>query len=156
MDKASEVHFFVYGTLLFDEIVEGLCGRTFDSLPAMLQGYKRHGVSPPGREGEGPILVRSEGQQQLGRVLLNVDARSEAILDAFEFESPGYERIVESVQVTNSVQEYECIVYVGTQALIPFVSGDWSPDTFSETGLSRYTNEFIPDLLERFAARGII
>jgi gamma-glutamylcyclotransferase (GGCT)/AIG2-like uncharacterized protein YtfP len=154
----SNLPYFVYGTLLFDEIVEALTGEVFASRPATLLDYRRCAVQAPGREGEGPAIVADDTATVKGRILLDLDERAVRILDAFEFESPGYTKVTARaiVQSATSVLERPSLVYIyeGTTALTDHIVGDWNPAKFVEQGMQHYLAEFIPALLGRWEQRG--
>ena len=73
-------HVFVYGTLLFPEVVKGLTGYSFQTIEATLNGYHRCTV----KNSDYPAIVKKPGSQVDGKILLNLDNRSYEILRFFE------------------------------------------------------------------------
>jgi inositol oxygenase len=71
---------FVYGTLLFPEVMRAVTGRAFPAEPARVEGFARVCV----RGAVFPALVERPGAATAGRLCRGVDAASLARLDAFE------------------------------------------------------------------------
>ena len=147
-------HVFVYGTLLYDEVVFGLTGAIIPSIvDAALPHYRRLKVHQPGRDAKGPAIVPSPGDCTHGRILLDVDDRCLRILDLLELEGGGYERVtvdaIASPSRTLGVQ-----VYRATEAFRKHLSGDWSIDDFQREYLAYYLTDRIPTLVAKWRAEG--
>lgn len=142
----SQTDLFVYGTLLFDEVVRALTGRTFPTVPASVTGYIRRAVErPDGREAYPAITPEPQGTVR-GRVLRGVDAMSMRRIDAYEMDPPDYR--LETVPV-----EYEdgdvgtAMTYTSLPTLLPRLKGQWDPATFKQNHLQDYVTRLIPELL---------
>ncbi len=146
---------FVFGTLLFDEIVRALIERTPLARPATLAGYRRAEIREPGRLARGPAIVESPGSTVSGRVLVGVDERELRIIDLFEAEAGGYRRITGTVLVEAAQKTAD--FYVATERLRPYLSEeDWAETRFRSEYLNHYVAERIPALLRRWKAEGRI
>lgn len=63
---------FVYGTLLFPEILKNLTGKSFRSIPATLYKYKHCKVT----ETDYPAIIKNENAKTEGMLLFDVDEKS--------------------------------------------------------------------------------
>jgi len=88
---------FVYGTLLFDQIMIRVCRKTFPSRKAILPDHARFRV----RSAPYPAVIYRKGSSVDGIVYLDIDGVSLQILDAFE--GAYYERI--SVDIISDKRE---------------------------------------------------
>lgn len=93
---------FVYGTLQDPATQQHLIGRTLDSEPAVLPGYRNH------TEGTYPVALPEDGASIDGQVL-RVTPEELAILD--EYEGDAYERVRATLE--NGMEVY---VYQGKPA----------------------------------------
>lgn len=100
-------HLFVYGTLLFPEMVFAVTGKQFCTLPAVLEGRQRHKVYEEGQELLYPALQRTEGQKVDGKLLFDVDADS--LHKIGEFEGDTYH--LQVVTVLAEDIQYHAFVY---------------------------------------------
>lgn len=77
---------FVYGTLLVDDVLREVTGRSFPAVPAVLPGYASYrlrGCLYPG-------IVAEPGARTPGLLLYGIDGASRRRIDGYE--SDGYER----------------------------------------------------------------
>eukprot|EP00850_Spirogloea_muscicola_P016897 SM000141S00841 [mRNA] locus=s141:70416:72518:+ [translate_table: standard] len=76
---AGSTAVFVYGTLLADEVV-ALLGRVPAAAPARVAGFHRYAVHDRLYPGVSPLA----GSEVVGKVLLDISPKEQAILDEFE------------------------------------------------------------------------
>ena len=136
---------FVYGTLIFPEIVFSLTNKKFLMKDAILKGYKRFKVNDPHREQKGPALIEEKGGEVRGKILFDVDKDTIKILDKFEGES--YEK--KKVFVSVNGKKVEAIVYLGTNFNKDFLHGEWSEEEFKQKHLDFYLKKRIPEILKK-------
>ena len=147
---------FVYGTLLFDDIVRSLTGKTFSSDKATLNDYRRCCISDPSRDAKGPAIIFEPGNIVEGRVLYNVDPATLYILDLFELAASGYERVGGQV-IRSDGTNVDVEFFRATDAIMQFLSSDdWSVSGFREAYLYHYVNERIPALRLKWQQNGEI
>ena len=144
-------HIFVYGTLLFDDIVRMLTGRRLEAILADLDNHARYLVVHDDEEPSYPAIVREPGSSVAGRVLLNVDERSAALIDRYENTPPEYERITVAVQLADRTT-MEAVTYRALPILAGRLGGPWSQQKFAARWLPVYLNRRIPHLLEQIGA----
>jgi len=135
-------HVFVYGSLLFPEIVKGLTGRSFQTKEAMLNGYHRCAV----KDADYPAIVERPGSQVNGKILLNLDNRSYEILRFFEGDE--YQCVKVDVQTANGKFSACVFVWVGVDKMLE--QTDWNPELFRENGLADYIDFIIPRTVREF------
>ncbi len=135
-------HVFVYGTLLFPEILHGLTGRTFNDAKATLQGYKRLRV----KFGDYPAIVKAEEANISGKIILNVDSRSLEILRFYE--GDDYECIEAAVELDN--QKLTALVFIWNNDRDLLTESDWNPDNFKNNFLTDYIRYVVPETVAEF------
>jgi len=135
-------HVFVYGTLLFPEVVKGLTGYSFQTIEATLNGYHRCTV----KNSDYPAIVKKPGSQVDGKILLNLDNRSYEILRFFEGDE--YQCISVDVQTANS--KYTACVFIWMGANEMLEKADWNPELFKKNGLTDYLDFVIPETVREF------
>lgn len=115
---------FVYGTLMFAEVMQRVTGNRFDAEAAKLPGYARYCL----RDEVYPGLVWEAGAETHGVLYTGIDAQSLAKLDAFEGEL--YERISVTVQVGDDevMAAVYCIAPAHRSRLLP---RPWQADEFN-------------------------
>jgi gamma-glutamylcyclotransferase (GGCT)/AIG2-like uncharacterized protein YtfP len=136
---------FVYGTLLFPEIVRALTGKEFSMRDAVLSGYSRYRIDEPGRTLKGPAIVEEAGGTVRGKALLDVDERSLAILDKYEGQ---YEK--KNVVVQCGSEKVYALVYVGTGFSREWLKQEWDEQEFRERYVAWYVNKVIPSKLREW------
>jgi len=134
---------FVYGTLMFREVVIALTKRDFVMKSAVLRGYKRFRVNNPKREQKGPAIVEQSDGEVKGKVLLDVDEATIRILD--KFEGSSYEK--RNVSVFVNGEKISAVVYVGTSFKKEALRGDWDEEEFRQKYLDFYIKERIPKII---------
>jgi gamma-glutamylcyclotransferase (GGCT)/AIG2-like uncharacterized protein YtfP len=119
---------FVYGTLMFPEVLEVLLGRTPTMAPAALDGWRAAALTDRVYPG---LVVAGPGLAAAGRVLLGLDERERAVLDAFE-EDEVYER---RPVVLADGREATTYVWIDDAAVLDH---DWDPGLFVTEHLPTY------------------
>ncbi len=135
-------HVFVYGTLLFPEILNGLTGRTFPETEATLPGFKRMRV----KYGDYPAVIQAEGGQVHGKLIPNVDARSLEMLRFYE--GDDYECIEAFVHLEN--KKVKALVFVWNNNRDLLTEPDWSIKKFKNNFLSDYIRYVVPETVAEF------
>lgn len=128
---------FVYGTLMFTEIRSALVGRDFETIPAVLHGYRRSAIFLS-RRAPVPGIVVDQKANVRGLVLRGVDRKSLWIFDTFEGVRGGlYSR--ERVSVKDDEGKIiEALTYVTGLALRDTLKGEWDPEIFRKRHLAAY------------------
>ncbi|MCE4565989.1 gamma-glutamylcyclotransferase [Maribellus sp. CM-23] len=132
---------FVYGSLLFSEVVQALTGTSFPTQEAILHNFKRLAVS----EADYPAVFPSKGSKVKGKLLQNVDRRSLEILKFYEGDE--YECISTAIHVKNKRTEALVFVWKGDAKLL---NGNWDEKQFQETSLETYIQEIATETLLAF------
>ena len=143
--SAPSAHFFVYGTLLFDDIVRALTNRTFETTPARLRGFVRHAiVRDQGIEAYPAIKPDASGSIR-GRLLLDVDAVSAGLIDRFEGDPPDYQPTPVGVESAGG-RIIAATTYVARPSLVSRLNGAWNPAEFERVHLAYYVGHVIPEM----------
>lgn len=144
------VNVFVYGTLLYDGVIEALLDRRLESKPCVLKGYKRYTKEIPGGKSWGPAIIKEAGEVVKGRVMLGLTDRDLDIFDRYELSADNaYTRITCKVNMDDG-QEMEVFTYRANEKIHCYLKGTWSEAEFEEGGLELYVNERIPDLRKQW------
>ncbi len=127
---------FVYGTLLFPEVLNAVTGRIFPAQPAILKGYRRYKVKGQVFPG---ICVQPAAAVD-GLVYWGVDDCSMQRLD--DFESDFYQRQRLPVLLANG-KAIDADVYVVMPAYEHLLSRQqWSPEVFERRYLRAYVRRW--------------
>jgi gamma-glutamylcyclotransferase (GGCT)/AIG2-like uncharacterized protein YtfP len=122
---------FVYGTLMFPEVLEVLLARTPAMAPATLDGWRAAALADRVYPG---LVAAPPGGTVAGRLLLDLDADEYEVLDAFEDEL--YER-----KVLVLVDGRPAMTYVWRDdALV--LPHDWDPAAFATDHLVEYVTRW--------------
>jgi gamma-glutamylcyclotransferase (GGCT)/AIG2-like uncharacterized protein YtfP len=140
-------HIFVYGLLMFPDVVTALTGKSFVMIDATLRDYRRYGLSHSPLDAPVPVLVAETGASQQGKLLLDVDPAAVAILDVFEEIDDGH-YVKQQVRVECAGQWYSAFCYAAGPALRPYASGDWQPERVSAEQKAHLVTSVIPALLQ--------
>jgi len=103
--KRARDALFVYGSLLEDATRERILGHRVEVIEARLIGFKR-------RRAKYYYIVRAEGAETVGMVLLGLTSEDWRRLDAYEEVPRLYTR--EEVEVLTSDGRLRCWVYLPT------------------------------------------
>jgi gamma-glutamylcyclotransferase (GGCT)/AIG2-like uncharacterized protein YtfP len=123
---------FVYGTLMFPEVLDVLLGRTPDMAPAALDGWRAAALAD--RVYPGLVAANRPGVAAAGRVLLGLDDQERVVLDAFE--ESIYER--RSVVLADG-RRASTYVWLDTTAVL---AHDWDPTRFATDHLAVYVDHW--------------
>lgn len=134
---------FTYGSLMIPRVMEAVCGRTFDAVEALLQGYARYAL----RGETYPGLIPEAGVATDGVLWQGIDAQCLRRLD--EFEGDWYTR--ESVTVLlspTSATVPEQRLAAQTYVLVPaqhfrVSRRRWSRDRFETRYLQRFLANYV-------------
>ncbi|WP_167610364.1 gamma-glutamylcyclotransferase family protein [Maribellus sediminis] len=135
-------HVFVYGTLLFPEILEGLTGRTFSVQKAELYNFKRLRVA----EGDYPAIIAAEGESVSGMLVLNVDARSMELLRFYE----GEDYDCRKLEVKLKKQSVFAHVFTWNNDPGLLTESDWNLKNFEQHFLQDYIRYVVPETVAEF------
>jgi len=128
---------FVYGTLMFPDVVRALTGREFTMADAVLDGFARYAWNDR-EEPKVPGIIPEPGNSVAGKLLKSVDPASLEILDRFEGTEDGY-YLKHNVSVhIPAGGSCEAVAYVAGPAIIPQLEGVWTADVFAEKWLDQY------------------
>ena len=154
-DKNVVLNIFVYGTLMFEDIVRSLTDVQLRTAQATLHDYRRCKIQDPTRDARGPTIIFEKGSVVEGKVLLGADQRIIEILDLFELAAGGYERVQGFVTLQDTTQ-ISVEFYRATDEVREFLTKeDWSESEFRDNSLSFYIEERIPSLRRKWKAMGL-
>jgi len=122
---------FVYGTLLFPDVLQAVLGRVPIMTPASLPGWRAAAL--PGRVYPGLVpATDGSGRGAAGQVLTGLSAGEWAVLDAFE--GDAYDRRELVLGDDRQVWTY---VWCDGAAV---AAHDWDPAWFARTELPTYVD----------------
>lgn len=133
---------FVYGTLLFPEIIEGLTQTRFKSQSAVLENYKRCNVIGC----DFPAVIRDEGSSVEGKILF--DVTNEALELLTFFEGDDFKKIDTQVQVDGNI--VDAFVYVWNSENGFLDETDWQIEAFEQESLQFYKEHVVPETIKEF------
>ncbi len=151
---SDAVNVFVYGLLTFPDIVTAITGQTYQTLPAILPHHQRRGLSQSPASAPIPVLIEAPKFDQEGMLLLAVDAEAMAKLDFFEELDSGL-YVKKTVRVQAAGQWYFAVCYAAGPALLPYVSGDWTPDRINAEQKAYFIQTVIPEMLRAMQVQSI-
>jgi len=138
---------FVYGTLMFPEVLKALTGRVPHSEPAMIHNYRRFAI----RNQVFPATVPSTSADTVtGLILYDLQPKDLEILDAFEGEE-YYKVPIKAIllqqqsatappSIKSTTKEVETFVYIWQESLRHLLlPQEWDPDFFVQQHLESYT-----------------
>ena len=135
-------HLFVYGSLLFPELIGKLTGKRFYSVPAILKGYKRFAV----KGCDYPAIVAVENSNVEGVLLLNVDDKSMGLLTYYE----GRDYVKSRIEVNSEKQSYNAVTFIWGNDVMLLEDFDWDQNSFKENLLSFYVDRIAPETASEF------
>lgn len=136
-------HLFVYGSLLFPEIREGLTGKSFQTADAVLYGFKRHAVAGA----DYPAIVAHPSANVNGKIVFDVDKTAMQAI-AF-YEGDQYKTLRVKLLYENA--ELEVLVFVWNLEHDDLEEHDWNEHGFEQESLPFYLAEVVPETVEEFA-----
>lgn len=125
---------FVYGTLLFPEILRLLLGRLPGSSEAVLPGYHRFSIHDGADIRPYPAVFPQPASEVQGLLLHGLSPAEHAVLDAYEEE----DYMKTAVSVLQDDQRIEASVYVWRADKRGQLRGTWSPEAFRAEHLEAY------------------
>jgi len=141
---------FVYGVLMFPEVLQALLGKKgLLSGSATLPGYQRFGLNKTLDAGSVPALTAVEGAEQQGLLVQHLTSADLAILDFFEETESGLYRR-ELVRVHSDGQWLDAWAYLVGEQLEAYMEGQWQPEQVSQSQLQHLTGQQIPQLLQQY------
>ncbi|KAL4458037.1 hypothetical protein ABPG75_012902 [Micractinium tetrahymenae] len=125
---------FVYGTLMYPEVLTALIQRVPRMEPAIIHGYQRYRIR--GQVFPGTIRSAAPGAQVQGLVLFDLLPDELEMLDEFE----GEEYFKEGVEarLVQSGGAVPTLAYLWQDRLRPLLYGEWDPEQFREQQLGSY------------------
>ena len=135
-------HLFVYGSLLFPDLVTELTGKSFRSSPATLDGFKRYRV----KGCDYPAIIKAPGANVEGLLIENVDESSLEILVFFE----GNEYRKQQVTVISSAKQIAATAFIWTNDVALLENSDWDEAEFRKQSLTSYLKEVAPETRAAF------
>jgi len=135
-------HLFVYGTLLFPEILEGLTGISPVTKPAKLQEYKRCCV----KGCDYPAVLPEKNSVVEGKLVINVDHHFMDIITFFEGED--YQKTKVFIQAGN--KEIPATVFTWNGDFHRLEMKDWNKKQFEQYSLKYYAARIIPETIKAF------
>jgi gamma-glutamylcyclotransferase (GGCT)/AIG2-like uncharacterized protein YtfP len=137
--KVKMKHLFVYGSLMFDEVLSPLVKGHYKKSAAELRGYTRmalRGECYPG------LIARQQGRVQ-GILILHISTADLLLLD--EFEGSYYKRIPVTVYCENEPVNAE--TYVFRDRFRHLLSeSEWCPETFRRRFLRKFVDRYVAQL----------
>jgi gamma-glutamylcyclotransferase (GGCT)/AIG2-like uncharacterized protein YtfP len=135
-------HIFVYGSLLFSEIIEGLTSKSFKTEKAILTGFKRCKV----KGCDYPAAIPDFNAEIFGKVIFNVDEKSIQMLTFFEGEQ--YRKTIANITVQN--KPIEVVLYEWQDDYVLLENQDWDMENFRMNSLDYYVQKIIPETIQEF------
>ena len=140
---------FVYGLLMFPELLEALTGRRFAAQRAVLPDHARLTVRHPGWPPIG-AAVDAPGDQVDGLLLSGVDGRSLALLDSFEglpeaLYVRGERSVIDSFGDCGKADVYLCGSRVRS-----CLAGPWDAQAFRSAYYAHYRDVVIPAFVREY------
>ena len=137
---------FVYGTLLYPEIVGKLTGKKLKTHHAILFGFKRFTVVGC----DYPAIIETKNSKVEGLLIENVDSKSGQVLSFFE--GVEYEKRKVIVQTKQHKVEASTYIWKGDFSLLKDI--EWNIHDFKKNRLRYYLEDVIPQTLEEFKNGG--
>lgn len=129
-------HLFVYGTLMFPQVMDAVTGRSFASVPAVLDGYARYRM----RGANYPGIVPTPGARVSGVLYRGLDPQSLARLDRFE--GMPYRRAAVRVTTVDG-EELDAFAYVVRPAgMAHLCRRPWDPQAFQRRDLGPFRRSY--------------
>jgi gamma-glutamylcyclotransferase (GGCT)/AIG2-like uncharacterized protein YtfP len=138
-------HVFVYGTLLFPEVVHALTGLSFRHVEGKLLGFKRYALDNAGY----PAALPCSGSFVKGKVLLDVDDHSFQILRFYE--GNEFEAFSTLIETEEGRLPATVFIWRGERELL---SGTWDEQHFADHLLEEYIHSVVPATLKEFEESG--
>jgi len=128
---------FIYGTLLFPELLQALLERIPERQPAVLPGYQRYRIYDGSRPRPYPAIYPNAEGEVKGALLYGLQPAELALLD--EYEEEDY--LKQPCQAWVADQLVDAQVYVWRSEQRSKLRGEWEPEWFRAHHLGRYIRE---------------
>lgn len=135
-------HLFVYGSLLFTEMLEALTGKKFKTEPAILRNYRRFSVL----DQDYPAIVKMSNSFVAGKIVFDVDDRSLDVISFFE----GDEYELKKVNAESENKSLVAFAFCWKHDLKHLDNKEWDMENFRSESLSFYVNEVAPETRKAF------
>ena len=133
-------HLFVYGCLMFPEILEALIGKKYTLKGAVLQGYQRVKVQTDDSIAY-PVIVPETSGSVEGSLVRNVHPISMKEIDDFEeIEKLVYLKQEITVRLSHE-ENLVALTYVRGPGTKQDLTQLWNPDEFRKKDLQRCLNQ---------------
>jgi gamma-glutamylcyclotransferase (GGCT)/AIG2-like uncharacterized protein YtfP len=130
------VNFFVYGSLLFGEVMQAVTGTRYEGECASISGYARFLVSGATYPG----LIPSEGDRVKGILYSGITEASMDWLDAFEGKYYHRQRVFASTRTVDSVAAETYVFRIAYRELL--TDQPWDADRFRKEHLSAFLRSY--------------
>lgn len=140
---------FAYGVLMQPQIYAALTGHRVTPAPAALPGYRRVGVELEGWLPLASVVPAAEARAA-GVLIRGIDARTLALLDAFENVAHGLYRrtVIEVLSPAGRVLSAQ--IYLPGPALEASTQTDWDYGAFMRRNFRDYRDRIVPGFLRRY------
>ncbi|WP_319479565.1 gamma-glutamylcyclotransferase family protein [uncultured Draconibacterium sp.] len=139
------INVFVYGSLLFPEIADGLCEQKLKWENATLIGYSRFAL----KGADYPAIIKKNNSTVEGKILLNLDQNAIDLLTYYE----GDEYEIVPVKVETSSGSINAVAFVWIAGNEFFEDFDWNKEQFESESLEIYRDEIVPATRDEFYSR---
>lgn len=130
-------HCFTYGTLMCQEIMQEVCGDSFNSVPGQLIGFSRRSI-----QGQYyPGIIASAEDAVEGILYLDVSSQAWQRLDIFEGEQ--YQRQLVEVHLDNGSTLMAETYVIRTEFMNVLENKKWSFDDFLKNGKTLFQSQYI-------------
>ncbi|HYQ56067.1 MAG TPA: gamma-glutamylcyclotransferase family protein [Draconibacterium sp.] len=133
---------FVYGSLLFPEIAEGLCQQKLRSEDAVLNGFMRFAL----KGADYPAIIAQNNSTVKGKVLLSLNEKAIELLTFYEGDE--YEPVPVKVETGSGIINAIAFVWIAGNEFIE--NFDWDKEQFELESLELYRDEVVPATLTEF------
>ncbi|PSC72734.1 AIG2 [Micractinium conductrix] len=124
---------FVYGTLMYPEVLSALISRVPRSEPALIRGYQRYAIR--GQVFPGTVVSTADASVQ-GLVLFDLRPQELEMFD--EFEGDEYFKQDVQAELLESGDSMPTSIYIWQDRLRPLLQGEWDPEAFRQQRLDSY------------------
>jgi gamma-glutamylcyclotransferase (GGCT)/AIG2-like uncharacterized protein YtfP len=127
----TSLSLFTYGTLQVPEVMHAVTGKSFPTIDAVLNGYRRYAV----RNEVYPAIIAEAGASVCGRLYTGLDQSSINLLD--DFEDQIYSRCERDVTTRENIIKAQ--VYVLSDQYRDILSQEpWELEHFTHEYLDKY------------------
>lgn len=133
---------FVYGSLMFPDLMKALCGRDFEMLDANLYGFRRLMVC----DQPYPAIIPEHGQLVRGKLILNVPDDVLGLLVFYE----GDEYRQETVEVQTGHGTIVSEVFVWNVGITRLLDATWEAKVFERDFLEEYVRRIAPETIREY------